>query len=986
MALGERMRAFFGMGARFDEPVTQKFSQPYGPINTLVEGLFRGMGRVGRAEALSVPAVLRGRNMICSVSTLPLEAVAADNTVVDHPLLRQVDANVPNVVTLAQTLEDLLFEGVAWWRIKGFGWDGYPTDAVRMDPGQVSMNPPAGYDVGYLPSGLPTEGAIWMMGEPVPFSDVIRFDSPNPALLVAGQRAIKRAIALDQAAEMYAAEPSARGYFTPTEGVDPATDPEIQGVLSEWAAWRRKRATGYVPAALKYNEVQQPTPADLQLVQLQQRVTLDIANALGVDPEDLGISTTSRTYQNAVDRRKDRVNDVLAPYMKAITDRLTMPDVTKRGVTVRFSLNDYLKADPKTRAEVQQIYVAMGATDATEIREEEGKPPRAIEPPAERAPQPIPATVGEPVRAIEASAELLTFERQTGITFDYDPDATFAVDVEARTIVGLAVPWGQVAKSGGRRWRFARGAVKYAAVNRVKLLRDHDNSQAIGKAVKLEDTDAGLVATFKVSPGRAGDEALALAIDGVLDGLSVGVDFREEHFSPDPRFPGATLVSQAALREISLTAVPSFDDSRLTSVKASDTGKDTGMPEKTTETVPAEQPVTFSAEQFKTFLETFTAPVVVPPSTDPKNTQERPVVNPTAAPVAKVNEPIPYKFDREGNFAPGEFNFSTDMRDMARANDQYGQDTDAGRRVMDMIRADFATVASTNVTAVNPTLQRPDMFVDQRDFAYPIWDVVKKGAPPNGIQPFTFPKYNSSGTLVADHVEGTEPTAGAYTTTNQTVTPTALSGKASLTREVWDMGGNPAVSQLIRGQMKRSWFEGLETAAGTFLNTLTAATDINLGIAVVDDALADAWEVALADLMYVRGGNTLTYLAVEQYLYKAFVKAEDSTGRPLYAQRGQTNANGAAAPRFRTLDLGGVTGVPTWGLGAGTGGAANNSWLFDPLCVWGWATAPQYLEFPGTASAGGYAPLAMVDIGVWGYKAFANTDISGVRQVIYDNA
>lgn len=385
----------------FDAPVTQKFSQESRPINALVEGLFHGIGRVGRAEALGVPAVLRGRNMICgSVSTLPLEAVDRDNRVLDHPLLRQVDENVPNVVTLSQTLEDLLFEAVAWWRITGFGSDGYPVNAVRMDPGQVSLNPPTGYKAGYLPSELPTEGHIWMMGEPVPVSQVIQFDSPNPAFLKYGQRAIRRAIALDQAAEMYAKEPKPMDYFTPSDPqADPVDDDEVKVILNTWRSSRRERSTAYVPAALTYNEVQQPTPADLQLVELQKRATLDIANALGVDPEDLGISTTSRTYQNATDRRKDRINDVLAPYMRAITDRLSMPDVTKRGVTVRFSLDDYLKADPKTRVEVQQAYIAMGVTDAAEVRKVEGLPPRAITPPASK---PIQATVGEPVKAIEA--------------------------------------------------------------------------------------------------------------------------------------------------------------------------------------------------------------------------------------------------------------------------------------------------------------------------------------------------------------------------------------------------------------------------------------------------------------------------------------------------------------------------------------------------------------------------------------------------------
>jgi hypothetical protein len=136
--------------------------------------------------------------------------------------------------------------------------------------------------------------------------------------------------------------------------------------------------------------VQQPTPADLQLVQLQERAALDIANLIGLDPEDLGVSTTSRTYQNATDRRQDKINDVLAAYMRAVTDRLSMNDVTKRGFSVAFDLDNYMKADPITRWTTYQMAEGLGAITVDEIRTEEGMPalpPGAAPEPAPTAPQ-----------------------------------------------------------------------------------------------------------------------------------------------------------------------------------------------------------------------------------------------------------------------------------------------------------------------------------------------------------------------------------------------------------------------------------------------------------------------------------------------------------------------------------------------------------------------------------------------------------------------
>lgn len=354
---------------------------------------------IDRTAALGVPAVLRARNLICSISTLPLQLIDQDNRIQDHPLFRQIDPTYANVTALAATIEDLFFDAVSWWKVTARTADGYPAKAVRYSPDQVSFTAPEDYQRGLMPSELPTEGYIYIEGKPVVYEDVIRFDSPNPAFLVAGERAIRRAILLDAAADLYATNRRMRGFFTPSDNtVDPASDDEIADMLAEFASAREQRLDGYIPAALEYNPIQDPTPAEIQIIAQQQRADLALANAAGIDPEDLGINTTSRTYQNATDRRKDRVNDVLSPYMRAITDRLSMPDVTKRGYTARFWLDDYLKADPKTRAEVQQLYVDMDVIDATDIQREEGLPPKQIE----HQPDPAPAAPGTQVSPTSA--------------------------------------------------------------------------------------------------------------------------------------------------------------------------------------------------------------------------------------------------------------------------------------------------------------------------------------------------------------------------------------------------------------------------------------------------------------------------------------------------------------------------------------------------------------------------------------------------------
>jgi len=216
-----------------------------------------------------------------------------------------------------------------------------------------------------------------------------------------------------------------------------------------------------------------------------------------------------------------------------------------------------------------------------------------------------------------------------------------------------------------------------------------------------------------------------------------------------------------------------------------------------------------------------------------------------------------------------------------------------------------------------------------------------------------------------------------------------VSGKVSITRETLERGGNPAASNLIWNRMVREYYQALETATSTFLATLTAATDVTLTASATDKALAAAVQNMLIALNFAPGYDFSAF-AVERGLYANLANAVDDQGRPLFPALGPSNANGTTGNLFQTLNVNGLRAVPSGAL-AHTNEQANNSWLFDPDVVKGHASAPQRLEFAGTGPvttadpAGSYSPVAYVDIALWGWKAFYNLDIAGVRQVIYDN-
>lgn len=129
-----------------------------------------------------------------------------------------------------------------------------------------------------------------------------------------------------------------------------------------------------------------------------------------------------------------------------------------------------------------------------------------------------------------------------------------------RVVAGIALAYDVTVLLHGRRLRFAPGSLTWERDARIRMLRDHDRSQRLGRAIDLADTRAVLLAAFVVDHGQRGDQALARIVDGTERGLSVGVDFldvvRSDH--------GVWLVRRALLREISLTASPRIDVARVT--------------------------------------------------------------------------------------------------------------------------------------------------------------------------------------------------------------------------------------------------------------------------------------------------------------------------------------------------------------------------------------------------------------------------------------
>lgn len=340
--------------------------------------------RIDRTSAMQVPAVKRCRDLVAgSIGTLPLTLSAPDRRTVPSALLEQPEEDRTRSWTMTRTVEDLLFEQVAWWRVTSRDWRGFPVSVRRLDPRSVTVRKDGKVytSKGGLHSGTATE---WIEDR-----DLIRFDSPNAGILTAGARAIRTCLRLEAAGAKYAEGAPPVDWFESTDGVDP-DDP--QAFVDSWTAARKKNLTPYIPGGVQYKR-DGWTPKELQLVEARQQAVLEIARTAGVDPEELGVSTTSRTYANMFERRKAFLDFTLGPFMAAVEQRLSMNDVSPRGYRARFDLDAFLRSDPAGRYAAYRLGLDVGAITEEEIREAEDRPLEVLpaDPETAAAPQEVPS-------------------------------------------------------------------------------------------------------------------------------------------------------------------------------------------------------------------------------------------------------------------------------------------------------------------------------------------------------------------------------------------------------------------------------------------------------------------------------------------------------------------------------------------------------------------------------------------------------------------
>lgn len=330
-----------------------------GPYAAAAFGINLDSTSIDRATAMTIPAVRRGRQVICgTIGSLALRAsrtyAGVVDDVSDRPLLVQPDPNTTRSWLLTWLVDDLLFHGVAWWEVLDLDAQGFPTQVRRVTKDRVRLDEKLG--VAYVDGKRAAPGQL------------VRFDGPDEGVLTYGGRTLRTCLALDEAVRRFARLDVPLGLLRPAEGAPELTDDEVAALLDDWEAARAARSTGYLNRALDYERLQFDAN-EVGLHDARQQQAAEVARLLNLSPRYVNAPNASgMTYSNVVDERRDLVDTSLNGYMAAITDRLSMPDLTPRGTVVTFDTSALLRGDLGTALEAARLAVELGAMTRDEVR------------------------------------------------------------------------------------------------------------------------------------------------------------------------------------------------------------------------------------------------------------------------------------------------------------------------------------------------------------------------------------------------------------------------------------------------------------------------------------------------------------------------------------------------------------------------------------------------------------------------------------------
>ena len=509
---------------------------------------------------------------------------------------------------------------------------------------------------------------------------------------------------------------------------------------------------------------------------------------------------------------------------------------------------------------------------------------------------------------------------------------------ERREISGKIVPMGtgEIGNTNLGGVVFEAGSIEIDDPSKIKLLSQHDVKKPIGRMMTATVRPDGIYATFKLSRSTGGNDALVMAQEGLVSGLSVGAEI----ISSAPSRSGHTVVTAAKLKEVSLVTEPAFKSAQVLEIAAEEVAAATSTSTK-------EKTTTINTIIVETETETESEAVVE----NTPDTVAAPEVEATAVEAARPTVSAPaYAKDRVAPISSAQY---------LEASMKAALGDDEARRTVRA--ADDSTSTNTGLTLPSHL----NTFITDTFTGRPAFEAATRGslAGIDGMS-FTVPRLYTNATsadvapTVADTNEGAAPSETGMTSAYDTIEINKFSGLQRVSFELVDRS-SPAFMELMMAELRKAYEKATDAAllaayvsAGTTAAT-TAATAAGLQSFVSVEGAA-AYKGT--------GGDFANKLVASTDAWAAIAGFADSTGRSLYSAQGATqNASGNAVA---TSVVGGVLGTDLIvDHNITTSGVIDNSmFLVAPSSVYTW-------ESPTTQLRVNVLTSGEIEINLYGYLA-----------------
>jgi HK97 family phage prohead protease len=452
-----------------------------------------------------------------------------------------------------------------------------------------------------------------------------------------------------------------------------------------------------------------------------------------------------------------------------------------------------------------------------------------------------------------------------------------AADTERRIVSGLVAPYGEIGFTSAGPVMFERGSITYAEATNIKLLMQHQADKPVGRAISFSDSTEGVYGSFKLSSSTRGQDALVLAQENLVSGLSVGVDVTASKPMGD-----YLLVTAAVLKEVSLVESAAFSSASVTDIAAARAALEaaTSTKEKTTT-------ISTTIVEVETETETESEEAV---TTAPENTpEETPVDTPVEAEKVEAARKIirPSVLDSQRVRTP-----ITSMGAYTEHKIKAALGNEDSKLYVTAADDSF----STN-PAFNPT-QYLSEFPTNTRFGTPAIDACSRGVLPGTGMTINVPSLVTSaggGTGVAPVVT-VEAEAGAVQNTGMetaylTGTVNKYAGMNTISVELLERSDPNFYSELTN-QLQNAYLKTLDT---TVLAALISAGQYSSGCDADSAGIIEFASDSARKVYEATGYFANNYIANGSQ-WQLLMGATDTTGRPIYSASQPMNAGGLAQP------------------------------------------------------------------------------------------